>query len=233
MEKVQSLKKRADVYNDYVASQMTGLVLPDAVGKLVGLMAHSPNPQKMQKMNDKPGLSYVPGVAGYRQVARRAAQSKMRGGGKGKVWGESFGGLTSAALLASIFAATGAAIGSRSETLKNAMTGMADGLSQVTNPTLQKILMKVKQNPGTAAGAVSGAAGALVGAGTSEVVNSIASMIGMARRTRTQKQQAAYQQSGGATAANWLVPGYAAYQNQRNTKRQLADDVEARQRRGE
>lgn len=208
------MRKYADVNNDLAASAITGNLVPGAnlVGGLVGLFQKSPSPEEVEKINDHPGLSWIPGVGANRYVRQRTGLSKKLGGSKGKVWSQGIGSITPSLILTALGAIAGNVV-SRSSGVKKYF---AQNNPDITDKDIQRI--------GTNAGAM---AGMTIGVAT----NPVMALIGSIRRTRTAQEQAEYQQSTGSQIANYFVPGKAAYQRARAHKRMLAQDILNRQKR--
>ena len=204
------MRKYADVNNDLAASAITGNLVPGSnlVGGLVGLFQKSPSPEEVEKINDHPGLSWIPGVGANRYVRQRTGLSKKLGGGKGKVWSQGIGSITPSLMLTALGAIAGN-VASRSNSVKKYFPDITD-----------KGIRRIGTNAGAMAGMAIGVA-----------ANPVMALIGSIRRTRTAKEQSEYQQSVGSQIANYFVPGKAAYQRARAHKRMLAQDILNRQKR--
>ena len=180
------MRKRADggVANDLAGEALYGgLGVP--VGSFIGWLAGKPSKERLQKWDEHPGLSWLPGVGSYR-IMRKTLDTMGPEGEKTKrvrsrLLSETLGQGTSAALLALALGGAGAGIG--------AALGGRD------------------------AARVFGLSGVGAGLYGAAMANVIGSLVGTTRKRRTENEQAVADQKGQAAA--WLVPGVGAYRSAR------------------
>lgn len=183
------------IANDAIGSSLWGV--PSLVGQGIGLVDGPATEEELAAMDERPGLSYVPGVGGYRVVRKFMATHKAPGARK-RIATNIAGTIAAPLLLALAGGAAGAGIGA----------------AAAPDPTAK----------GRYAG-VGGGVGAYLGLLTGIAAGGVGGMLGMARRRRTESEQAAAD-SKPASLGSILVPGLGAYSLARRFPRVQADEDE-------
>lgn len=104
------------------------IAAPDTLMGTIGLMTGSASDKALDRYDRTVGVDVVPGVSSFRAARRRKRLSKDLGGSAFRPWGETFGGLTSAALLLIAGGLVGSQIGdTKQQRGRNATKGMLIG----------------------------------------------------------------------------------------------------------
>lgn len=181
----RQMRKRADLFNDAYGSGVSGVLtgaIPTVTGHLIGLAGETPTVAQLKKIDNQPGLSYIPGV-GQNRITRR--QKTLRSLLKDDP--DSYD--------APVTDIVGTWTNPLAYTLGGGLAGL--GLGGMI---------------GGGEGAATGAAlGAGAGALTSVLGGGLGTLIGFGSRKRTLEQQAEAENRKHNLLLNTLIPGRATY----------------------